>query len=150
MDALQQYSTFVLDGFLFGVEVRQVQEVLPYQEMTRVPLAPPVIQGLINLRGQIVTAMDLRRRLGLSARPVDRSPMNVVLRSDEGAISLLVDEIGEVLEVSEETFELPPRTLQGKVRDMIRGAYKLDDRLMVVLDVEKTLRLPTSSRDTGE
>ena len=92
----------------------QVQEVIRYQAMTRVPLAPTVVSGLINLRGQIVTAIDLRRRLGL-AGPADEGlhPMNVVVRTDDGAVSLLVDEIGDVVEVTDDAFEPPPETLAG-------------------------------------
>jgi purine-binding chemotaxis protein CheW len=135
----RQFCTFVLDGLYFGVEVKKVQEVIRYQEMTRVPLAPKVVRGLINLRGQIVTAIDLRRRLALAERPSDRLPMNVVIRGDEGAMSLLVDEIGDVVEVQEETFERPPETLNGEARELIRGAYKLKDRLLLMLDTEKTV-----------
>src|ERR1700746_2142964 len=93
--------TFILDGLYFGVDVLKVQEIIRYQEMTRVPLAPPVVRGLINLRGQIVTAIDLRRRLELTDRPADQLPINVVVHTDDGAVSLLVDEIGDVLEVPE-------------------------------------------------
>ena len=93
----RQYCTFYLDGHYFGVDVLKVQEVIRYQEMTRVPLAPPVVRGLINLRGQIVTAIDLRRRLDLPDRPADQLPVNVVVQTDDGAVSLLVDEIGDVL-----------------------------------------------------
>ncbi len=135
----RQFCTFVLDGLYFGIEVKKVQEVIRYQEMTRVPLAPKVVRGLINLRGQIVTAIDLRRRLALTERPADRLPMNVVIRGDEGAMSLLVDEIGDVVEVQEETFEQPPETLNGEARELIRGAYKLKDRLLLMLDTEKTV-----------
>src|SRR3569832_2681021 len=99
MTTANQYSTFYLDGLFFGIEVEKVQEVIRYQEMTRVPLASSVVQGLINLRGQIVTAIDLRRRLDLKPRPDGELPMNVVVRSDDGAVSLLVDEIGDVLEI---------------------------------------------------
>src|SRR5438874_826198 len=95
----RQYCTFYVDGHYFGLEVLNVQEIIRYQEMTRVPLAPSVVRGLINLRGQIVTAIDLRRRLGLTERPADQSPMNVVIRTDDEAVSLLVDEIGDVREV---------------------------------------------------
>ncbi|HEY9073267.1 MAG TPA: chemotaxis protein CheW, partial [Desulfobaccales bacterium] len=95
MAGKKQFSTFVVDHLLFGVEVEKVQEVIRYQEMTRVPLAPPVVKGLINLRGQIVTAIDLRRRLGLRERATADLPMNVVIRHDDGAVSLLVDEIGD-------------------------------------------------------
>jgi len=98
MPALQ-YCTFYLDRLLFGVELKGVQEVIRSLEMTKVPLAPKVVSGLINLRGQIVTAVDLRRRLELEARPPDTLPMNVVVRSEDGAVSFLVDEIGDVVEV---------------------------------------------------
>jgi purine-binding chemotaxis protein CheW len=141
MSSEQQYCTFYLDGLFFGVEVRKVQEVIRYQEMTRVPLAPPVIKGLINLRGQIVTAIDLRRRLSLRPRPQDQLPMNVVVRTDEGALSLLVDEIGDVLEVTDETFERPPETIDGVARELVRGVYKLRERLLLILDTEKAVHL---------
>jgi purine-binding chemotaxis protein CheW len=113
MAETQQFATFYLGDLFFGVEVRQVQEVIRFQEMTPVPLAPSVIQGLINLRGQIVTAIDLRRRLELPERPADELPMNVVVRTIDGAVSLLVDEIGDVLEVSSDGFERPPETVTG-------------------------------------
>src|SRR5919198_5014282 len=114
MHERQQFSTFYLDGLLFGVQVSQVQEVIRYQHMTRVPLASHEVQGLINLRGQIVTALDLRRRLNIKERSSDRLPMNVVVRSGEEAVSLLVDEIGDVLEVDNDALERPPETLQGE------------------------------------
>ncbi len=93
----QQFCTFKLDELVFGVDVRLVQEVIKYQAMTEVPLASKVVRGLINLRGQIVTAIDLRRRLELKDSPSDRPPMNVVIRTDDEAVSLLVDEIGDVI-----------------------------------------------------
>jgi purine-binding chemotaxis protein CheW len=121
--------------------VLKVQEVIRYQETTRVPLAPPEVAGLINLRGQIVTAIDLRRRLGLGARPAEDAPLNVVVRADDGAVSLLVDEIGDVLKVPETLFEPPPATLKGPARELIRGAYKLDGRLLLILDVERSVNI---------
>jgi len=142
MTTANQFCTFFLDGLFFGVEVQTVQEVIRYQEMTRVPLAPPVISGLINLRGQIVTAIDLRRRVGLCDRPPSQQPMNVVVRTGDGVISLLVDEIGDVVEVEPDLFERPPETLQGAARDLIRGACKLKDRLLLVLDAEQAVCLP--------
>jgi purine-binding chemotaxis protein CheW len=137
----RQYCTFYVAGHTFGVDVLRVQEVFRYQEMTRVPLAPPVVRGLINLRGQIVTVIDLRRRLGLDDRPTDQPPVNVVVHSDEGAVSLLVDEIGDVLHVPARLFEHPPETLRGAARELILGAYKLNDRLLLVLDTEKALQV---------
>ena len=137
----RQYCTFYLAGHYFGVDVLKVQEVIRTQEMTRVPLAPPVVRGLINLRGQIVTALDLRRRLELDERPADQLPVNVVVRTDDGAVSLLVDEIGDVLKVPESVFERPPETLTGTARELIRGAYKLNDRLLLLLDTDKVLQV---------
>jgi len=141
----KQFSTFVVDGLFFGVEVEKVQEVIRYQEMTRVPLAPLVVRGLINLRGHIVTAVDLRRRLELHERPAGQLPMNVVVRSEDGAVSLLVDEIGDVLEVDEETFEGPPETLSQRARELIPGVYKLRDRLMHILDTGKAVNLANAA-----
>lgn len=137
MTTSRQYCTFILDGLSFGVEVLKVQEVVRYQEMTKIPLAPSVVRGLLNLRGQIVTAIDLRRRLGLSDRPADRLPMNVVVRIEDGLISLLVDEIGDVQDVPEAAFERPPETLDAVARTFIQGAYKLEGRLLLVLDTER-------------
>lgn len=134
-----QFATFFLDGLYFGVEVLKVQEVIRYQQMTRVPLAPPVIEGLINLRGQIVTAIDLRRRIGLPSRRDGELPMNVVVRADDAAISLLVDEIGDVLEVQDEQFEAVPETVKGQAADLVSGVYKLKERLLLVLDVERAV-----------
>jgi purine-binding chemotaxis protein CheW len=139
MPSDRQYCTFYLNDTLFGVEVEKVQEVVSYQEMTRVPLAPLVVRGLINLRGQIVTVLELRRRLDMPERPAGRHPVNVVVRTDGAPTSLLVDQIGDVLEVSEEAFERPPETLRGPARELIRGAYKLKDRLLLILNVEKVV-----------
>lgn len=136
-----QFCTFYLDQLLFGVDLKNVQEVIRPLRMTRVPLAPGVVQGLINLRGQIVTAVDLRRRLELAPRPTEAFAMNVVVRSEDGAVSLLVDEIGDVVEVEESTFECPPETLRGMVRTMITGVHKLNDRLLLVLDTERACRI---------
>jgi purine-binding chemotaxis protein CheW len=113
MSQTHQFCTFYLDKLMFGVDLEKVQEVIRYLEITQIPLAPRVVSGLMNLRGQIVTGVDLRRRLDLADRPGDKSPMNVVIRSADGAVSLLVDEIGDVVEVTDESFERPPETLHG-------------------------------------
>ena len=142
----RQYCTFLLDGYDFGIDVRRVQEVISCQQMTRTPLANPIIRGLINLRGQIVTALDLRRRLELPDRPAGDRPVNVVVQTADGAVSLLVDEIGEVLTVSESVFEPPPETLRGRTREVLRGAYKLEHRLLLILDTRGLLGV-TNSRE---
>ena len=137
MARTQQFCTFYLDKLLFGVDLEKVQEVIRYLEITEIPLAPRVVSGLMNLRGQIATGIDLRRRLELADRPDGSAPMNVVIRNADGAVSLLVDEIGDVVEVTEESFERPPETLQGKVREVILGVHKLEKQLMHVLNTEK-------------
>jgi purine-binding chemotaxis protein CheW len=132
------YSTFTVDDRFVGVPVERVQEVLRSQPLTPVPLAHEHIRGLLNLRGQIVTALDLRARLGLPG--VDpQTCSNVIVTTDDGPLSLLVDQLGDVVAVSEEQFEPPPETLQGESRHLIRGAYKLDDSLLLDLDLDKTL-----------
>jgi purine-binding chemotaxis protein CheW len=149
MGERRQFCSFFLDGLRFGVDVRKVQEVVPYQEMTRVPLAPPTVRGLLNLRGQIITGIDLRRRLDLPERPVDRLPMNVVLRGEDTPVSFLVDDIGEVIEVDADTCVPPPDTLRGRVRALIQGVYPLPDELLLALDTDRTVNLTKSERPEG-
>ena len=150
MSEPRQYSTFYLDDLFFGVDVLNVQEVIKFQDMTQVPLASKVVRGLINLRGQIVTAIDLRCRLELNERPPDQEPMNVVIRTDDGAVSLLVDEIGDVVEVTEETLEPPPNTVKGTARELITGVHKLDGRLLLVLDTDKAITVSNSMASVAE
>lgn len=133
----RQLSTFFVDDLFLGVDALNVQEVLRFLEMTPVPLAPPMVRGLINLRGQIIAAVDLRCRLDLPERDSADLPTNVVVRTEDGVLSLLVDEIGDVLEVDEELFEKPPATIPERVREVVSGVYKLSDRLLLVLDPEK-------------
>ncbi len=144
-----QFCTFQVGKLFFGVHVQEVQEIIRFQEMTRVPLAPAVIRGLINLRGQIVTAIDLRTRLGLPPRE-SGEPINVVIRSAEGAVSLLVDEIGDVLEVSPDQFERPPETLSGVIRELVSGVFKLSGRLLLVLDTKKAIEANHAPALAGE
>src|SRR6185437_9611239 len=109
----RQFATFTVDKLLFGIEVYRVQEVIRYQDMTAVPLAARGAAGLINLRGEVVTAIDMRIRLGLPPRPEGEMPMNVVVRVDDEPVSLLVDTIGDVAQVSADQFEEPPETMTG-------------------------------------
>jgi len=134
-----RFSTFHVADLFFGIDVLRVQEVLRYQFMTRVPKAPEVIEGLMNLRGQIVTAIDMRRLLHLPERMGNAQPMNVVIRTDDGAVSLLVDEIGDVLDLKDAAYEQPPGNLETTARKLIRGVYKLDGRLLLVLDPDRTV-----------
>lgn len=142
MTAEQPICTFYLDGRLYGIEVEKVQEVVRHQTMTRVPLAPKLIGGLINLRGQIVTAIELRQRVGLGERTPGQLPTNVVVKLEDGVISLLVDEIGEVVGVSGASFEAAPETLSGEARGLIGGVYKLPGRLLRLLRVEGLVEMP--------
>lgn len=137
MTSSQQFCTFFVDGHFCGTPVPKVQEVIQHQQMTRVPLAPNLVAGLINLRGQIVPAIDLRRRLGLADRSNAQLPMNVVVRTADGPVSLLVDEIGDVIEVGQDTFEPPPETLEGFAREIVQGVYKLSGKLLLALDIER-------------
>ncbi|MCZ2810993.1 MULTISPECIES: chemotaxis protein CheW [unclassified Modestobacter] len=137
--ATSQLATFWLDGDLYGVEVEHVQEVLRSQSITRVPLAPPAVAGLINLRGQVVTAIELRERLSRPARPEGEQPVVIVVRLHGEAVSLLVDSIADVVDVDVRDFEAPPDTLDGAARDLIRGAYKLSGQLLLALDVNRAV-----------
>jgi purine-binding chemotaxis protein CheW len=138
---LRHYTTFTVAGLFCGIDVSQVQEVLKYQDMTPVPLAPETILGLINLRGQIVTAIDLRRRFRLPERDESERPMNIVLRSGGGAVSLLVDEIGDVLEVEGCEHEPPPSTMDALHREVVDAVFKLDGKLLLALNTDKVLNL---------
>lgn len=134
--ASRQYATFEVADQLFGVEVEAVQEVLSFNEYTAVPLAPSAVGGLFNLRGQVIAAVDLRVQLGLERQVIDGPVMNVILRGDDEPVSLLVDRIGEVIDLDDSMFEPPPDTLSGPTRDLVVGTFKLEDRLMLALDVK--------------
>lgn len=140
-----QYCTFRLGGHLFGVPVETVQEVLRQQDVTVVPLAPPAVSGLINLRGQIVTTVDLRLQTGLPARDGSTPATNVVVRNADGATSLLVDEIGDVLEPDLDRFEAPPETVPARVRRLVTAVCKLDHDLMLVLDTDRAVLVDTAA-----
>jgi len=143
---MSQLSTFVVGKYLFGVDVSLVQEVVRLQSITPVPLAAPEIAGLVNLRGEVLTAIDLRVRMGVQRSTSDRDPVNVVVRVDDEPVSLLVDEIGGVLEVSQVPFEQTPSTVDERVRDLLLGAYTLPDRLLLALNAPRVLALTEDAR----
>ena len=134
-----QLCTFRLGEMWLGVEVSNVQEIIRFQELTSVPLTTNSLQGLINLRGQIVTVVDLRHRLGVEDDAALEEPTNVVLRTEDGAVSIPVDAIGDVLDVDNRRYEEPPETMTGDARELIAGVYKLEGHLLMMLDVEKTV-----------
>lgn len=139
---MSQYCTFTLDGHLFGVPVSSVQEVLRAQALTSVPLAPSEVAGLLNLRGQIVTSLELRARMGLPPRQAEAPSVNVVVKTADGsAVSLVVDEIGDVIEPPREAFEAPPETVPASVRALVSRVCKLDRQLMLLLDTERAAQV---------
>ena len=138
----RQFCTFFVGELFLGIEVTRIQEVLRDWMITPVPTANPAIRGLINLRGQIVTAVDLRTCFKIPDRDRDDSPPTILVL-DGGAelLSLVVDRPGDVLEVEDESFEEPPDTLKNESRRLIRGAYKLERNLLLVLDVDHVFDL---------
>ena len=135
----RQFATFQVGELFFGIEAVRVQEVIRNQEMTEIPLAPPAIKGLINLRGQIVAAVDTRCTLGLPPADPGRQPMNIIIQTDDGAVSLLVDEIGDVLEVPIHSFAPVPDNVPAPQRDLIGGVYRLKGQLMLALETAQLL-----------
>jgi len=133
----RQFATFTVAGARYGIDVLRVQEALRMQTRTAVPLAPAGISGLVNLRGQVVMLLDLRTRLRLGPLEGDAEPMMIVVEVDGEPISLLVDEIGDVIDAEDSQFEAPPDTLPAALREVILGAYKLDDGLLLALDVTR-------------
>jgi purine-binding chemotaxis protein CheW len=138
---LIQLATFFLHDELFGVDALHVQEILTYQEITSVPLAPEYVRGLINLRGQIVTVIDLRRRLGFEQLEDTQTGMNLIVNSPEGLMSLLVDQIGNVLDLQRDHLKPPPGTIRGVAVHYIQAVCQLEDELLLVLDLESILQL---------
>ena len=146
MSAKQRYSTFFLNGICFGVHVEKVQEVMEFQNITPVPLAPPVLPGIINLRGQILTTFDLKTRLNLSASDSAGQAMMMVIQTSEGPMNLVVDKIGPVLDVDPDLFEPPTETLKPAVRAVTTHVCKLEGQLLLVLDTQKVIQLPERER----
>jgi len=136
-----QLCTFHLGSLYLGIDVLSVREVLYHADVTSVPHADAAVEGLINLRGQIATAVDLRRRLDVEPRDPESNPIHVVILADGEPVTLLVDAIGDVVDVDHRTYEDPPETMTGVAKDLILGAYKLESQLLLVLDVEKASHL---------
>lgn len=139
MSAHISYCTFSLGERQFGIEVGAVREIVRDQAVTPVPLAPAAVTGLVNLRGRIVSAIDLRHCLGLERARPGRAGTLIVLRESLGDVSFIVDEIHDVCDADPETFEATPPTAKGVGHPLIRGAHKLSDRLLLLLDVTKAL-----------
>jgi purine-binding chemotaxis protein CheW len=141
-----QFCTFYLDHLLFGIESQKIQEVVTYRELRPVPLAPPVVSGLMNLRGQVVVALELRRQLELPERPPHVVPVCLVVHSAVGTVCLVADEVGNVVEVEDETFEPSPQTLSARLRSVILGVHKLEGQLLHVLDTDLACEVKSVSK----
>ena len=140
----RQYCTFRLAQYLCGIDVLAVHEILRHQPITPIPLAPPVVKGLINLRGQIITALDMRTRLGFPPRTDNKKPVNIVVGfggTEDANTALLVDEIGDVIDIDPATCEPPPDTIHGAVRDLITSVCKLENGLLLILDVNRAAKV---------
>lgn len=134
-----QYVSIMIGGQMFGIPVLLVHDVLGPQRITRIPLAPPEVAGSLNLRGRIVTAIDVRMKLGLPKRTAGETTMSVVVEHGGEFYSLMVDQVGEVLSLDANNFERNPATLDPRWREVSLGIYRLDAQLLVVLDVTRLL-----------
>lgn len=135
----RQYSTFTVDGRLYGIDVMKVQEVTKPLEVTLMRTAPACIKGLINLRGQIATAIGLRELFGLQSDS-STEKMTVVCKVEDVLLSLLVDKIGDVVEVSETSFENTPQTIPGNIRVFMQGVYKTDEAILSIVSLDSILK----------
>ena len=135
------FVTFWIADLLFGVDVKLVQEVRRQPETTPVPLAPSVVQGLINLRGQIATAVNMRRKLGYSDYTTEMHPMSIVLSRGSELMTLLVDRVGDVLTADQNSYEETPLSLPHNIRELIAAVHKFERHVMLVLDVDKACDL---------
>lgn len=134
-----EYLTVEVAGQMFGIPVLQVSDVLGPQRITRVPLAPPQVAGSLNLRGRIVTAIDVRARLGLTAADSGKPKISVVVENGGELYSLLVDNVGEVLALAHDEFERNPPTLDPAWRELSTGIFRLEGKLLLIVDVKRML-----------
>lgn len=134
----RQFSTFTIDGRLYGIDVMKVQEVTKPLQVTLMRTAPPFIKGLINLRGQIATAIGLRELFGLEIENSSEK-MTVVCRVEDVLLSLLVDNIGDVIEVEDHQFESSPQTVPANIRAFMQGVYKTDEAIMSIINLDSIL-----------
>lgn len=139
METIRKICTFHIDNFFFGIDVEHIQEVIRYQEMAHVPLANAVIGGLINIRGQIVTALNMRERLGFISS--DKQPMNIIVRWQDSLVSLLVDNIGDVIDIPIDEFRTAPENVKGNFQLLLKEICQIDEDLLLILDVDELLKI---------
>lgn len=138
---MEHLCTFDVDSLFIGIQISRIQEILRPQPVTPVPLTSSVITGLMSLRGQIVPVINLAERLGVQLADGGAEAFNVLIRTPDGPVSLLVDRVGDVVEVPPEAFEPAPDTLRSSLRPLIRGAYKLEKRLLLALNAEAAIQV---------
>lgn len=141
MSTTEHLCTFDVDTLFIGIQINRIQEILRPQPVTPVPLTSSVILGLMSLRGQIVPIINLAERLGVQLKEGGADAFNVLIRTSDGPVSLLVDRVGDVVEVPSEAFEPAPDTLRSSLRPLIRGAYKLEKRLLLALNPEAAIQV---------
>ncbi len=139
MTDCRQFCSFIVENLLLGADVREVQEVVRSLEITEVPSAPRAVRGLANLRGQVIEVIDLRRCLGIADSALGHALFHLIFRTPDGPISLLVDQVGSVIEISEDSPAVSPETLKGRMREIVSLVYQLPDRLLPVLDMDRLL-----------
>jgi purine-binding chemotaxis protein CheW len=140
-DTITEYVTAVIGGQLFGLPISRVQDVFIPERMTRVPLSSRDVAGVLNLRGRIVTAIDMRSRLGLPKNDSGRPPMAIGVDLRGESYGLLIDSVGEVLKLADDSREVNPVNLDPRMAKMACGIHRLDGQLMVVLDVDRVLEI---------
>lgn len=134
-----QFSTFWVDERLYGVNIKMVQEITKSMTVTKVPLSPDYIKGLINLRGQIATAVGLRELFNITNSSKEGGGINVVCKCESYLLSIVVDSVGDVLELDDNLFELTPETVNPEVSKFMSGVYKLPNNLLSVIDIQKVI-----------
>jgi purine-binding chemotaxis protein CheW len=142
---LTEYVTAMIGGQLFGLPIVRVQDVFIPERLTRVPLAPPEIAGVLNLRGRIVTLIDLRRRFGLGQREDGHAPMAIGVESRAESYGLLIDSVGEVVKLDDAAREPNPINLDARLARVSAGIFRLDGQLLIVVDVDRVLDIGTNA-----
>jgi len=142
---MQEYVTVTIGGQMFGIPVLQVHDVLGKIQLTQIPLAPPEVAGALNLRGRIVTCIDVRKRLGLESVNEAEDQMSVVVEHHGEPYSLLIDSVGEVLSLKSENMEANPATLDSRWREVSSGIYRTENKLLVILQIDRLLDFAGSS-----
>ena len=135
----RQFCSFIVNDLLLGADVRKIQEVVRDLEITSVPSAPWAVRGLVNLRGQVIEAIDIRRCLGIADPVFTRAPFHLIFRTPDGPVSLLVDDMGSVIEIGADSPSVAPQTLKGRMREIVSVVYRLSNRLLLVLDMDRLL-----------